>query len=66
MSEVEQRVETYLVNYQCDSCGVGLMRDNGLMLPSNPPLYPHICDNSDCGDKKTFNQRYPYQNMKYI
>lgn len=42
----------------CDKCGKGHMRPTDLMLTSNPPQYPHRCDN--CDAHQNFFRCYPY------
>jgi len=64
MSETEQEVKTYVVNYICDECGDGFMEPTGEIYLTNPPQYPHVCNK--CGAKKTFNKKYPYQRLEHL
>lgn len=57
MAEIKQEVKTFEVDYICDECGKGKMRNAGFVLDSNPPQYPHRC--KECGAKKTFYHTYP-------
>lgn len=58
MPETEQKIEQFELDYICDKCGVGKMRRTGITLTSDPPQFPHICDNKECGEKKTFTDIY--------
>lgn len=63
--EVKCEAKLYMVIQKCDKCGVGKMeRDGNMVLTSNPPLYPHKCDN--CGHKEVYPVTYPYQNVEYL
>ena len=57
MSEIQQKLEVYKVNYQCDeeSCD-GVVTATGIVLMSNPPLYEHSC--SIC--RKTYRMKTNY------
>jgi hypothetical protein len=57
MSEVEQEVSTFKVDYRCDHCPDGVMRPTGIVYDDVPPLYPHYC--TSCGHTSTFPHRYP-------
>jgi hypothetical protein len=57
MSEVEQEVCTFKVDYRCDHCPDGVMRPTGIVYDDVPPLYPHYC--ATCGYIATYNHRYP-------
>ena len=55
MTEVKTEVKTFRVKLKCD-CG-GDMIYNGMVLTSNPPLYPHICDK--CEARVNRRNKYP-------
>jgi hypothetical protein len=57
MAEMAQEVKTFTVGYLCDECGKGWMEPTGTMLTSNPPQWPHKCN--ECGEQKTFWEKYP-------
>jgi hypothetical protein len=59
MEEVKS-VKTVKVDYKCDVCKDGYMRPTGTCFPTNPPQYPHKCNNSYCDAAKTFNLTYPH------
>lgn len=62
--EIKVRVETYKVYLKCDECK-GFMIPNGICLASNPPQYPHVCDN--CGNvQNIMGKRYPFIEYKEI
>ena len=57
MPEVESaQMIPYQVDYACDECGLPMESTIGIVLTSNPPLYPHSCVN---GHKKNLRDRYP-------
>lgn len=53
-----------MVIQKCDKCEIGIMERNGnIILTSEPPLYPHKCNN--CGHEEAYAVIYPYQNIEY-
>lgn len=60
MAELVAESKIYQVFMQCDKCG-GLMKSTGEYLASNPPQYPHKCQN--CGAVEIFLHTYPYQRL---
>ena len=40
------------------------MRATSDVCLSNPPIFPHKCQN--CGNEKTFRYKYPYQTFRPI
>lgn len=60
----ETPMQPVKVDYVCDACNTGHMRSTGEHLTSNPPIYPHRCDN--CGEFKSFNRCYPYITYKEV
>lgn len=56
-NETKQEVRTFLVNKRCYECGNGEYEPTGTALMSNPPQYPHVCNN--CGDERNLRQTYP-------
>ncbi|OUO77937.1 hypothetical protein B5F53_12050 [Blautia sp. An249] len=63
MAELVAESKILQVNMQCDKCG-GLMKYIGGALMSDPPLYPHKCQN--CGVVERFRYIYPYQRLVTI
>lgn len=62
--EVKCKAKLYMVIQKCDKCGIGRMERNGNMIfTSEPPLYPHKCNN--CGHEECYTVAYPYQNIEY-
>lgn len=60
MSELVREVKVIQIFKTCERCG-GLMEYdnvNGNALLTNPPLYPHVCNN--CGMKSNYHKIYPY------
>jgi DNA-directed RNA polymerase subunit RPC12/RpoP len=46
------------VDYECDECSKGVMRQKGnTMFMSDPPKIPHAC--TECGNEVIFTERYP-------
>ena len=57
--EIEFDTKTTYVEYQCDKCKIGnMVRSGNIMLMTDPPQYPHKCDN--CGNMENSNISYPY------
>lgn len=63
MAELVAESKIYQVFMQCDKCG-GLMKPTGEYLASNPPKYPHKCQN--CDAVEIFPYMYPYQRLVMI
>lgn len=59
--EVGQEIKIIMVRQRCDKCGEGYMETDGNILCSFPPKFPHVCSN--CGFKKIYRKKYPYQMM---
>ena len=55
--ETKKEVKTFVLDYCCDKCFEHKMEFNGLVLTSNPPLYPYTCKN--CGYTINLKKRYP-------
>lgn len=52
-------VKTFKVILKCDKCKDGIMKYNGIVLTSNPPLFPHVCNK--CGYKQNIRgKKYPH------
>lgn len=59
--EIRRKVSAINVDYKCPKCNNGFLRPTGLVLASNPPLFPHECNNKDCNYKERFHGiKYPY------
>lgn len=59
MSEERRLVETFEEDYLCDECHEGQMRPTGMALLTNPPSYPHRCNNDLCQHIQYFECHYP-------
>lgn len=60
--ELVAEVKTLTVYMKCDKCKNGLMEPNGSnCLLTEPPLYPHKCNN--CGYEENYPFCYPYQKL---
>lgn len=57
MSERIYEARTVIVDYICDDCNIGVMEQTGVMLPTDPPKWPHKCNH--CGKTDVFWQKYP-------
>lgn len=57
MAEKTVPVTPVAVFYECDECGEGMMRPDGISKMANPPLYQHTCDK--CGFTQMFKTQYP-------
>jgi DNA-directed RNA polymerase subunit RPC12/RpoP len=56
--ESKYEVKPVGVEYTCDKCGKGTMNPTGLIAPSQPPKYEHIC--SECGERALLDKQYPH------
>ena len=62
MAEIVAEVKTLSVHMKCDKCQNGLMEPDGnIVVTTEPPLYPHKCNN--CGYMENYLFRYPYQKL---
>jgi len=57
MPEVLHTVQAIEVEYICDYCQKGSMKSINIMLPVDPPLYKHQCDN--CNQQQNLHHVYP-------
>ncbi len=57
MPEQRFEVRNVGIDYICDTYGKGKMVSTGSILTSNPPQFPHKCDN--CEATKNLHERYP-------
>ena len=48
MAEVRRKVIPIEVDFKCPKCGIGYLRNNGTVLTTNPPMFPHKCNNPAC------------------
>lgn len=46
--ETRNKVETVQVDYKCPKCENGYLRPTGTCYPTNPPQFPHRCNNEKC------------------
>ena len=58
---MEERTELKMhqVDFKCPKCETGYLKFGGPVLTSNPPQYPHVCDNPDCDYTEIFDKTYP-------
>lgn len=54
------KAETFVVTYHCPKCQE-TMTYTGVMLPSNPPWYEHVCT---CGHSERLRRTYPWTEVK--
>lgn len=57
MGERTYEARTVGVDYICDACNTGVMEQTGVMLMTDPPQWPHKCNN--CGTATNLWQKYP-------
>ena len=57
MTERTYELRAVGVDYLCDACGDGVTVATGLMLPTDPPKWPHQCNK--CGHTANLEQKYP-------
>lgn len=62
--EEKTEVKTYKVDFKCPNCNIGYLRNNGTVLTTYPPIYPHNCNNSNCNYAENFKITYPYYEYK--
>ena len=62
MKIIKREVKTYNVAAHCD-CG-GIMVYTGMMLASNPPQFPHKCE--DCGKDEVLDKTYPRTDYGFV
>lgn len=63
--EKKFELRTVIVKHFCEPCakvGGGEYLPTGRVLLSNPPQYPHECNN--CGEEKIFEKSYP--TLEYV
>jgi len=59
--ETRTEVKTFRIDYECPECKTGFLRHVGAVLTSNPPQYPHQCNNPECSYTETFSAKsYPH------
>lgn len=59
--ETRKEVKIIEIDYRCPKCEKGYLRNDGFVLTSNPPIYPHRCNNPQCDYHKNFSDiAYPY------
>ncbi len=63
--ETRKEVKQVQVDYRCPKCKNGYLRPTGTVLNSNPPQFPHKCNN--CDYMETFrDKQYPYIDYEEI
>lgn len=66
---MEERVEVkqFLVKYKCPKCKTGYLEATGMVYTTNPPYYPHVCTNPECGHSEEFmGVSYPHTEMEEV
>ena len=58
MAETRQPVTVYQIDMQCDQCGTGQMKLDGMAYPTNLMQYEHECNN--CGHVEVYRKAYPH------
>lgn len=58
--ETNVDVKSVRVDYRCPECKKGYLRPSGTIFTTEPPQYPHNCNNPNCKYGQTFNKSYPY------
>ena len=66
MPEETKEVRTLLVEYKCPKCGKGYLIPGKQLFQTDPPRYPHACNNPECNYGETFNRKYPYTRFEVI
>ena len=56
--EIKTKVNTIKVQQKCPTCKQGFLISNGNVLPSNPSIFYHECN--QCKNSFTFSKAYPY------
>lgn len=64
--EERNEAKTIFVDFKCPKCKKGYLRPMGNVLTTNPPIYPHRCNNPQCDYKKEFKFTYPYIDYEYV
>ena len=65
--EERKEVKPVTVDYKCPNCETGYLRHSGMVLTSNPPQYPHHCNNDECDYAQTFTGKsYPYLDYEEV
>jgi predicted RNA-binding Zn-ribbon protein involved in translation (DUF1610 family) len=52
----EQEVKAFMLSMSCPKCGEEMVYQ-GVLLPSNPPWYEHMCNK--CGMQVNLRKKYP-------
>jgi len=59
--EIKTEVKTFRIDFKCPKCDTGYLKHVGAVLTSNPPQYPHTCNNPECDYAETFmGKSYPH------
>lgn len=61
MSETIAPARVELVEFQCEQCHSANLVQNGAMLMSMPPQWPHTCPS--CGVTKVLPKSYPHSRI---
>jgi formylmethanofuran dehydrogenase subunit E len=56
--EQKYAVRPVEVNWICDKCGEAAVQPTGLIQPSNPPHYEHVCPS--CQERVLLDKQYPH------
>ena len=65
MGEIVSDAKVVHIDYICDTCGIGHLRnEKGTVLLSHPPQYELVCNH--CGTTTVTHQRYPYYDYRKV
>lgn len=64
MGEIKTEATVCLINYICDDCNAGKMVRSGPIMLTDPPKFPHKCEN--CGHKDSFQASYPFPRFEPV
>ena len=64
MSEQVTPIEWVRVDYICDKCKTGIMVATQYVICTNPPRYPHVCN--QCKAEQVFEVMYPHNRDLFI
>jgi hypothetical protein len=64
--EEKVKCDIFMVSYKCPKCEKGhLVKDEkGVEWLTDPPRFPHKCDNPDCNHEEIFTGKY-YPHIAY-
>lgn len=66
MSEVESAVNTFLVQYICDTCATSVVEFYAEYPANAATPYRHICSDVECAVTVDLAKKYPYANYVFV